>query len=119
MEAVVVGANEGRKGKGLDRRFTFPAMGMHNLRPRSRHAAVLLFLAMGSQCMAQEAEQPEHFIHNTTVFAEAWGEGVYNSLNIEKTMFISKRVDVHTRLGFGYWKQQGNFYALPVDVGVS
>jgi hypothetical protein len=50
---------------------------------------------------------------------EAWGEGVFNSLNIEKTMPISGMVDIHMRLGFGYWRPEADFYAVPVDVGVS
>ncbi len=79
----------------------------------------LFFIAVRFNGMAQEAEKPEHYIHNTTVFVEAWGEGVFNSLNIEKTMPISPMVDIHARLGFGYWKPGANFYAVPVDVGVS
>jgi hypothetical protein len=88
-------------------------------RPRYRHAAFLFCLAAGSQGIAQEAGKPEHYIHNTTVFVEAWGEGVFNSLNIEKTMPISGMVDIHMRLGFGYWRPEADFYAVPVDVGVS
>lgn len=74
--------------------------------------------------MGQEAAPREHFIHNTTVFVEAWGEGIYNSLNIEKTMTTASLVNYHMHLGFGYWQPPldpvpVNFYALPVDAAIS
>jgi hypothetical protein len=70
---------------------------------------------------AQEAATPERPIHNTTVFVEAWGEGVYNSLNIEKTIANPTVVCYHLRMGFGLWAPGAgvNFYALPVDVAIS
>jgi hypothetical protein len=91
----------------------------HFHHPGLRHAAVLLFLAVGFRSMAQEAGKAERPIRNTTVFAEVWGEGIFNSLNIEKTMAISRLVSVHTRLGFGYWRLDADFFSVPVDVGLS
>ena len=40
---------------------------------------------IGLHCMAQEPAPVERSIHNTTVFVEVWGEGIYNSVNMEKT----------------------------------
>ena len=86
--------------------------------------AALVAGCIGLPGSAQETAAREHFIHNTTVFVEAWGEGIYNSLNIEKTMTTPSLVNYHVRLGFGYWQPGNdpvpvNFFSLPVDAAIS
>ena len=109
----------GRKETGLHVMVYFSIMQRIHPRPVLHFAASLPLLIASLASSAQETTPPEHFIHNTTVFAEAWGEGVFNSLNIEKTMTTPSLVSYHFRLGFGYWKPGANFYALPVDVALS
>lgn len=59
-------------------------------------------------------------VHEVTVFAEAWGEGVFNSLNLEKTFTTPSLVSYHLRMGFGYWRKADvNCYTLPVDMALS
>lgn len=91
---------------------------------RLRYMSALIACGIGLHGIAQEAAAPEQFIHNTTVFVEAWGEGIFNSLNIEKTLTTTTLVNYHLRLGFGYRRTSHNgtsvnFYALPVDAAVS
>lgn len=63
----------------------------------------------------------ERSIHNTTVFVEVWGEGIYNSVNMEKTVTTTTLVNYHLRLGLGFWKPSVpvDFISLPVDAAVS
>lgn len=100
----------------------FSVMQMVHPRPALHFAACLPLLLTSLASSAQESTgttPPEHFIHNTTVFAEVWGEGIFNSLNIEKTMTTPSLVCYHFRVGFGYWRPGANFYSLPVDVALS
>ena len=85
---------------------------------------LIMAFAIGSSVLAQEAEHVQHYKRDLTVFVEAWGEGIYNSVNIEKTMTTPSKISYHVRLGFGYWRihknpKSANFYAMPVDAAIS
>ncbi len=79
---------------------------------------------IATSVLGQEAQRATQYKRDLTVFAEAWGEGIFNSLNIEKTMTTPSPVSYHVRLGFGYWRmhkdpRSANFYAMPVDAAIS
>ncbi|MCB0758373.1 MAG: hypothetical protein KDC01_07930, partial [Flavobacteriales bacterium] len=47
---------------------------------------LVIAFTVGVPLLAQEPAPVQQNNRNLTVFAEAWGEGVYNSLNIVKTL---------------------------------
>lgn len=81
---------------------------------------LVIAFTVGVPLLAQEPAPVQQNNRNLTVFAEAWGEGVYNSLNIVKTLTTPSIVSYHLRMGFGFWTPKSvNFYSLPVNAAIS
>ena len=82
--------------------------------------ALVIASTVGVHLLAQAPAPVQQNNRNLTVFAEAWGEGVYNSLNIEKMLTTPSIVSYHLRMGFGFWTPKSvNFYSLPVNAAIS